>query len=533
MATQERVISPQVAEDGSVHYPSVTSVSDDSVAVCHMRPDRVIPIIFVPGVMGSNLMDAESKRSVWVVNSGAGMSGWLKRGPSDRKVLLDPAKTAVFDGGDLPPGTSLTYSEKRARGWGTVSKKSYGDWLVWLQDALDDCTAGNDYGRKGLRMGLTREPINGINLSLRPLSSSDVALSYRYDYPVHAVGYNWLQSNADSAKHLGREIDRIMTLYRQRGRRCERVIVVTHSMGGLVARHCSEIQGYRDKILGIVSGVMPATGSATAYKRVKAGWESDGTVIGWGVRKVLGENADEITAVFGQSPGPLQLLPDPDYGMGWLQIQIAEGQYVRLPQGGNPYSEIYTQRGKWWGLIDDKLLNPLDKNKREIEQDWKQFNSLIDGKVKTFHMDVSRRYHPYTYAFYGDDAKHKTFGDVVWARKTKPGPRDIALKPIDAPLDLSVFHDDRVGTQILTNTPKLLAPANREEFSLREASENGDGTVPVRSGRAPAQYAKACLAFPDVDHEGAYEPLYCRHFALWAVTRIVGNVKGTPMEYSQ
>lgn len=530
MAAQERIISPQFSEDGTVHYSSVMSPSDESTAVCHMAPDRVIPIIFVPGVMGSNLRDKKNNDPVWVVNSAAGMAGWLTSKADARKRLLDPANTAVFDGGDLPPGTSLTYSEKRARGWGTVSKKSYGEWLVWLQDALDDCTAGNDYGRKGLRKSLTQQ---AVAQGLTKLTDQEVGLSYRYQYPVHAVGYNWLQSNAESAKHLGREIDRIMALYRQRGHRCERVIVVTHSMGGLVARHCSEVRGYRDKILGIVSGVMPATGSATAYKRVKAGWESDGTTKGWAARNVLGENADEITAVFGQSPGPLQLLPDPDYGMGWLQIQSAEGQYVRLPQGGDPYSEIYTQRGKWWGLIDDKLLNPLDKSKRQIEQDWKQFKSLVDEDVKDFHACISRRYHPHTYAFYGDDAKHKTFGDVVWARKTKPSLRGVTPKPIVAPLDLAVLYDDRVGTQILTDTPKLLAPASREEFSLREAAENGDGTVSIRSGRAPAAYAKACVAFQDVDHEGAYEPLYCRRFALWAVTRIVGNVKGTPMEYAQ
>ena len=35
----------------------------------------------------------------------------------------------------------------------------------------------------------------------------------------------------------------------------------------------------------------------------------------------LGDNAAAVTAVFAQAPGALQLLPSPDYGMGWLKIR--------------------------------------------------------------------------------------------------------------------------------------------------------------------------------------------------------------------
>jgi pimeloyl-ACP methyl ester carboxylesterase len=121
-------------------------------------------------------------------------------------------------------------------------------------------------------------------LNIAPLSYDEVRLSYRYQFPVHAVGYNWLQDNADSAKRLHERIEYFMDYYRSRfGYTCEKVILVTHSMGGLVARHYSEVLDHRDKVLGIVHGVMPATGAATAYKRVKAGTDGD-----WGTRQVLG-----------------------------------------------------------------------------------------------------------------------------------------------------------------------------------------------------------------------------------------------------
>ena len=67
LATIERIIPAVVHDDGSVHYTSVTSPSDDSIAICHVVPDRVIPVIFVPGIMGSNLQNTE-KNPVWVVN---------------------------------------------------------------------------------------------------------------------------------------------------------------------------------------------------------------------------------------------------------------------------------------------------------------------------------------------------------------------------------------------------------------------------------------------------------------------------------
>jgi hypothetical protein len=72
-----------------------------------------------------------------------------------------------------------------------------------------------------------------------------------------------------------------------------------------------------------------------------------------------------------------------------------------------------------------------------------------------------------------------------------------------------------------------------EDLVLQDAGENGDGTVPIRSGRAPAGQTgvQVCVAYPGVEHEGAYKERPQQLFALWAVTRIVANVKGTSLEY--
>jgi pimeloyl-ACP methyl ester carboxylesterase len=524
LATQERIIPPRIADDGSVHYSSVTSAPDDSTAVCYMIPDRVIPVVFVPGVMGTNLetKGPEEPKPVWLLDSLSTVKPWMTKNPVDRKRILDPNKTQVHSGGKIPSGTAQTEDELRRRGWGEVAYMSYGEWLVWLENALNDVHAGTDHGRKGLRASLCDIVTPGLD----KLKRDEVALSYKYQFPVHAVGYNWLQSNAVSAERLAARIVEITGWYRKQfNYRCDRVILVTHSMGGLVARYYSEVMGQRDNVLGVVHGVMPATGAAAAYKRMKTGTEG---VAGL----ALGPTAAAMTAVVGSAPGPLQLLPGRDYGMGWLRIRDGD-RFVDLPQPdkdgkSDPYSQIYTVRGTWWGLCDDQLLNPLDPAKKTIDQDWKTFADLILDDVQPFHDDISGKYHANTYVFYGDDEKHKAYGNVTWVQQTPPLLRG-AVPPMSDLLGTRGSDDPATGGQQVKTT--LDGKTSLANFVLRDADEHGDGTVPVRSGRAPAHQARACAAFAGVEHEGAYKLDATRRFTLHAITRITQSVKGTALDY--
>ncbi|MBC8722527.1 MULTISPECIES: lipase family alpha/beta hydrolase [Paraburkholderia] len=523
MAATERVIQPKIAEDGSVHFSSVTSAPDDSTAVCYMVPKRAIPVIVVPGVMGTNLADLKDN-PVWLVDSSKTLAKWAIKTPTYRKNTLDPSRTKVSDQGSIPTGTVLSEAELRGRGWGTVSKMFYGDFLVWLENALNDCNPATDYGNNGLRAQLEQELVAP---NLAKLSGSEVDLSYKYYLPVHAVGYNWLQSNAESAQWLADQIDSIIDGYRKRKYKCEKVILVTHSMGGLVSRYCAEVlDGYRDKILGIVHGVMPATGSATAYRRVKAGTEPGGNLISYGTSLVLGNMSSKVMPVFAQSAGPLQLLPSPEYGPGWLKIRDGE-RLISLPLKGNPYDDIYTKRGAWWGLIDEDLLDP--ETKSTSDQNWANFKDLIAKDVRQFHQAISGKYHPHTYAFWGDDKEHKTWGDVVWKRTQASSfwnsdAYDVQNKPVNAN-NLMGRIDVLAGN---------LGPVDvHKTFELQAAGENGDGTVPIRSGSAPAPYAQAAVGYKDVDHGAAYTKLPQQKFALWGIVKVLQNVAGTTLEYKK
>ncbi|SDI74393.1 Lecithin:cholesterol acyltransferase [Paraburkholderia steynii] len=514
MAIIERIIQPAVADDGSVHYSSVMSPPDESIAVCPMVPDRVIPVIFVPGVMGSNLKAVSGSyagKVIWLVNGPAGVAAsWLFRGARTRKQKLDPDTTAVYGGGDIPKGTVESEEELRRRGWGTVGKMSYGTFLPWLENALNDA----HIAKTGLRSQLMHDLVADAS-GVSTLTSEEVALSYRYRMPVHAVGYNWLQSNARSAKTLEARAREFAQYYRDQGLRCEKVIIVTHSMGGLVSRYFSEVMGNRESVLGIAHGVMPTTGSATAYKRVRSGSEGIAGL-------VLGPTAGTMTPVFAQSPGPLQLLPGTDYGMNWLQFIDGSGSSISLPKA-NPYTEIYLQRGKWWGLVVDRLINPFDEKSSNIDDDWGNYQKLIFNHVLTFHQQLQAKFHSTTYAFYGDDIAHATWGKIIWKRKSAGN--------TTYPLDDEMSSDSGRGRVVL----KSSATPAESTYDLQPAADSGDGTVPVRSGAAPSGFdgVKACIPYPDIDHEGAYKKEPQQKFALWAVTKIVSNVKGTTLEYTK
>lgn len=542
--TKDRVIQPTFEKDGSVSYPSVTSKPSDSFAICYVVPDRVIPVIFVPGVMGSNLgtipKEKASSKSIWLLNSDAGMgTDWGFTGAEKRKELLRPEVTQVYRDGSIPKGTIQTDEELQRRGWGEVGYTSYAEGLVWLENTLNDF----DDPQPGARVALINALLEGAQ-SVEKVSREEIGLTYKYRFPVHAVGYNWLDSNAKSALRLAKKIDEFINFYKKQKLKCEQVIVVTHSMGGLVARHCSENLGMQGKILGIVHGVMPAIGAAAVYRRMKAGTENPekGTwksAAGGAASEVLGGDSAEMTAVLSSAPGPLQLLPSIEYGMQWLKFNdgTKDMPELSLPKA-DPYSEIYTVRGKWWSLCDDFLIDPRDKGKNKttetIDRDWKEFKKTINKKVQPFlEVDLKGKYHPHTYAFIGIDNALRAYGGVKWTfspmsakgRRSGPMPDDVLDREFTRSSGEGIeypLRSDTVTDQFGAVTRKSAMP-----MAVSTAEEAGDGTVPSRSGRAVRPYAKAYFELARVGHEPAYKNKnsHAQRAALHGIVKIAQRIK--------
>ena len=539
----ERSIGVRFDNRGNPYWQSTTSPPDNSVGVCLMVPDRIIPVIFVPGVMGSNLIGkgADGKKHKWLLDSNETMLPWLIRGAEFRKRTLNPAQMEVYGEGKTGTGTSLPAEELKRRYWGEIANLSYGDALVWLENALNDF----DDHKNGVRMRLMSMDL-GAEKGERPPTLEEIGLTYRYRFPVHACGYNWLASNRDSAKRLGQRIDTIIERYRKERKKVEKVIVVTHSMGGLVARSCSEVLGYRDKILGIVHGVMPAIGAAAVYRRFKSGTENPGGSFGeWAQGKaaseILGGDAAEMTAVLSSAPGPLQLLPTPEYGNGWLQIEDGARRF-NLPEKGDPYGEIYTVRGKWWSMCEDHLMNPLNKErnpakyKAQQAADWKAFDELINQQVLPFHDDIAGKYHPVTHAFYGSGDRPNSFGNVIWKGNGGGwlrGNRDADVMGA-RPLDPGQVNEKRTVAAPLSGDGWM--KGEHQTYKLAGPDEAGDGTVPRRSGIAPRKHCRSLLRVA-VGHEPAYKPgegpdnLRACQFTVRAIVQIAQAIQHTSLRY--
>lgn len=192
-------------------------------------------------------------------------------------------------------------------------------------------------------------------------------------------------------------------------------------------------------------------------------------------------------------------------------------------------------------MCEDHLITPRTtmlsaSQKREIDADWADFSDVINSKVKTFHQEITGEYHPNTYAFFGSDRHFKAYGTVQW-RTTFQSPR---RPPIPRP-NKDVFDAKLNFYGELGETRTALYPhgmsagqiAPNEVFRISEPDEDGDGTVPHRSGIAPKEHPgmKSLLRI-SVGHESAYKDSdIAREFTLRAIVQIVQAVKGTTLDY--
>jgi len=511
--------------DGTVECAAPDKIT---TAVIYKIPSKVIPVIFLPGVMGSNLKTIGDGPSdeLWRLDGASSAASWLLSGPIDRRRKLNPKKVIVDSSGKIDNNLAdSNFSSRSDRGWGEGGYMSYGEFLPWLQNALNDF----ENAKNGERSKLIGKELN-IEIGRSPLTKEEVKLSYEYLFPLHVVGYNWLDSIEVASVRLSSKIHNVIEEYQSKGFKCGKVILVTHSMGGLVARYCSELKNTKDKILGVVHGVLPATGAASAYRRMKAGMEYDVTnFISKSTAEVAGGNAAEMTAVLSQSPGPLQLLPSTAYGMCWFKIMDDKNIY-NMPIK-NPYEEIYTVRGKWWSLCEDYLIEPSNKkfDQKKMDADWNDYNDLILLQVQPIIESMIGHYHKNTHSFYGGNTP--TLGDFVWKGSTSYLDEKFIGKRESFPLDgkLTEPLGDEVSTVRTVATRlggKGWKKGIHQKYEMVDPTDVGDGTVPLRSSQIPEKYLKSRCRLP-VEHEPAYKHPAARQYTLWALLKIVQEVKNT------
>ena len=534
MADPTRPLPNLVPEpDGSWTGRTVlTPTSFTTRGLFTLPPSKVIPVIVVPGTMGSNLRAATSpsRKANEVLNPGEpawrapnGMFDglttarkWKNYSPSRRQNILDGRALEVDNRGEIhlpleARSYGTTEAEVRQRWWGEVHWDSYGNLLYGLHVGLNHTFEmdSSDNVRVICRHWkdvIACDPTKWGVRSIDKITEAELEKHAGYYYPVYACGYNWLESCEDSAKWLRQRIERIIAFWTEHKRECKQVILVTHSMGGLVARACAK--EIPERILGVIHGVMPALGAPACYRRIACGTEksspSNGkidNVKAEHVAEILGEMPKDTMAVLSTSPGALQLLPNHLYPQPWLHISLVgkvnnkdiPRDVVHLPVG-NPY-DLYRDVQNWYRLVDPDLGDPAGRYKGELGF-VTAFRKAVDS-AERFHRDVlGTYYHPNTYAFYGADPEHMSFGAVRWLARD-PGNGAVFTES-------NLRSAARVGYG--TTGGRRVRVENRTELHFVPARQDvaGDGTVPHQSGVGPRGKVGQLFDIRGFDHQGAF-----------------------------
>jgi pimeloyl-ACP methyl ester carboxylesterase len=342
--------------------------------------------------------------------------------------------------------------------------------------------------------------------SIDKVTEAELETHAGYYYPVYACGYNWLESCDDSARWLRQRIERIIGFWTERKRECQKVILVTHSMGGLVARACAK--RIPDQILGVIHGVMPALGAPACYRRIACGSEkwspSNGQVDNIKaehVAEIVGEQPKDTMAVMATSPGALELLPNHLYPQPWLHICMVSKvnnkdvprEVVHLPVG-NPY-DLYRVMQSWYRLIDPVLADPAKKYNDEAE--------VIDvirkavNSAERFHREIlDTYYHPNTYAFYGADPGQMSFGAVRWVARDPGAGAVFTESNLRGATRSGYSSAGGRRVRVEERTDLYFVPARQDVA--------GDGTVPHQSGAGPRGKVKQLFDVRGIDHQGAF-----------------------------
>ncbi|GAB3428633.1 GPI inositol-deacylase [Massilia solisilvae] len=557
----------------------VTPQQDMKVQAARFLPKAVLPVVFLPGIMGSNLrMSAERQSATRRKNNIAwrpdvlgptNVHGASTETPADRQLRLDPLQTTVdiydpsgpsaisgdkrnnnvsfgpgfhspllLDDPATAPNGRNAVQKARARGWGEVFYGSYGALLQHLESRLNNTFTDGELRAEWHDVIGVDPKTWGAHASRQQQTLTENELkeiATRFWFPVHAFGYNWLQHNGVSASVVAERIKQLINDYAASGYECYKVIVVTHSMGGLVGRALihRNYGNIPDKVLGMVHGVMPAIGAPAAYKRMRAGFEDPGLLHGMKASigaKVAGNTGGEVTAVLANAPGGLELLPTESYGNGWLRITHGGRDLDTLPKQGDPYNEIYKVRGKWFSLFREEWINPSRLPPDRGGGTLQRTCNYLD-KVQSFHADIAQTFHPNSYAHYGADREHRSFGEVVWSINencTDPAGWQ----------DWSIINDTGDGTLEIGGRPpsshdsKILSERTDElpqpiQATILAPAAPGDQTVPIKSAdyQLKSGIFKGVFRQVGYEHQSSYEDPHAVASTLYSIVRIAQEAR--------
>jgi len=563
-------------------------------------PGKVIPVIFLPGVLGSNLRmskkrqdelkrpdnrawrpdDLMSVSGKYEVARKTGMGGWFRNAsPAQRQLDFDPENTEVeyyhytvskdrFDPegketkeadirhqnvpdslAPIPPlmGQRLTQAMSQAsadrpirrmrqtpaqiarwRGWSEVLfAGAYGEMLKTAEMHL------NNMFFKGQVLSIWQsvfvDPKSFGATSGAAITEADLKKICDCWYPVHAMGYNFLKSNGESAVVIADRIRGLVHAYQQRGFKCDEVIIVTHSMGGILGRalihpdYGNLLNDKTVKVLGMYHSAMPTLGAAAAYRRLRFGFlEKEGIVAEY-FAEIIAKDGEHATAILANAPGPLELLPAAGYGKDWLKVLDGCGRTIHSwPHGEeNSLGSIYLQpQNNWWRLINPDWVNPgnvLTKDGGGLGNVQKRLisaNKFLNAIEATFHPT-------HCYASYCSSDEHMSYGNLVFKVMNPEvwDSRTITLPPCDT---WKLLSDDKKG-MLTVQAGKLVLT-----LKLQAMDAAGDETVPAERSACKINgmlFSHGKEKGSGYEHQDSYSNAHVLTSMLYSIVKIAATAK--------
>lgn len=487
----------------------------------------IVPVILLPGIMGSRL--TSSAGVVWDPDDSFGMlrqygtNGGVVAGPdlfriretanvreaaaarkarligtSFNKNFLRPIEFTAVEG--------LTQAQVQ-RNWSSVALSSYGQILRDLE--------GRFPAQLTNRLRESNPRFNLVKM------------------PVYACGYNWSASNHDSgraaAAHIKTWVAEARAWAAKNNAQCPGAILVTHSMGGFVARSAALSHGAAADILCVISTVMPTDGAPAAYKRFHFGFENPTAgeapslkddVFAHGGYVVLGRQGALVTALLGHMPGAQELLPNRRYRSNdgsrqWLHIlnpernmignMISGGAgHLHLPES-NPYTEIYRRADRMYRAANPAWLFPDGLASGNPFEEFLRHNETAEAWHNT--IESAGDFHELTYICHSGDIRMLTYDFISWRPDMTGGS-----------LGRSVSEDNLVVSD--GNTPDyrrehLIWGSEEDKYinggwlgfgtswTIRPASGSGDRTVPVSASTPRISHSRRFVHAKGYEHEAA------------------------------
>lgn len=441
---------------------------------------KLVPIVFVPGTMGTRLATNGGKLA-WNPTGEGRLSGPAGGVNCPGPQALDAELIAQIDSPLKPVGLLNDDIFKLPGGvqrypmeyWG------YAQAIRYFFSAIPEF-----YDR--LLFKLSRSPAGDGDL-FTDLSEKG------YEPRVYVAGYDWRQSCADAAENF------VSPVVQEALKDCdaEQVILIAHSMGGPVARHYCKYPG-KGLVRGLILITSPLLGAMKAYSWIKKGFARDDseTLLPagmFGMRLIFFQQLKNWSSIrfCRDIPSMYEMLPTRIFAQNnknWLEFDKDENQtgyaYEAAP-GEFPVPTQYEDATDPYGLTQDPFTGVGDDEANRVK--WAklvanaeqfQFNLTVPGTAA--EGEVRKVYlHDNTYIIYSQGLPTKTsgrlkkYGEIQFNADTG----SVTYEP-NWLLEGTPDHNNVIPLIGIINFAKRI----RLEIPLEvDSPTTGDGTVPGAS----------------------------------------------------